>query len=71
MTDMQKKDSRNQPIQVGDVVVWWKTLPGGDYVYPVKATIVAFTAKRVKIAAIDEGERVIRYVKPSSLQKQS
>jgi hypothetical protein len=57
-------------LQPGDQVIWWKRIPGGDYVYPVQATILAVTAKRVKIAADDDGERVIRYVPLESLQRQ-
>jgi hypothetical protein len=49
---------------------WWKCIPGGDYMYPVQATVLTLTAKRVKIEAFDDGERVIRYVPPESLQRQ-
>ena len=48
----------------GDRVIWWKRMPGGDYVYPVQATVLALTEKRVKIEADDDGEIVIRYVPP-------
>jgi hypothetical protein len=58
-------------LQPGDKVIWWKRIPGGDYVYPVQATVLAVTAKRVKIAADDDGERVIRYVPAQSLQRQA
>jgi hypothetical protein len=62
--------SENQALKPGDRVIWWKRIPGGDYVYPVQATVLALTEKRVKIAAWDDGERVIRYVPPESLQRQ-
>ena len=55
--------------QPGDKVIWWKRIPGGDYVYPVPATVLAVTAKRVNIAADDDGERVIRYVPAQNLQR--
>jgi hypothetical protein len=54
--------------QPGDKVVWWKRMPGGDCVYPVQATVLALMAKRVKIAASDDGQRMIRFVPPESLQ---
>ena len=57
-------------LQPGDQVIWWKRILGGDYVYPVQATVLAVTTKRVKIAADDDGERVIRYVPAQSLQRQ-
>jgi hypothetical protein len=57
----------DEALQPGDKVIWWKRLPGGDYVYPVQGTGLAVTAKRVKIAADDDGERVIRYVPAQSL----
>ena len=57
-------------LQPGDTVIWWKRMPGGDYVYPVQATVLAVTAKRVKIAANDDGEIVTRYVPPESVQQQ-
>jgi hypothetical protein len=52
----------------GDKVIWLKRIPGGDYVYPVSATVLAVTAKRIKIEADDDGQIVIRYVPPESLQ---
>jgi hypothetical protein len=67
---MSKKGSNEEYLKPGDTVVWWKQLPGGDYAYPVKATVVAITGKRVKIKAEDEGQIVARYVKPQNLQKQ-
>ena len=63
---MEKID---QPFQVGEQVIWLKRIPGGDYVYPVSAKVLAVTAKRVKIEADDEGEIVIRYVPAESLQR--
>jgi hypothetical protein len=59
-----------EALQPGDKVIWWKRMPGGDYVYPVQATVLTVTAKRVKIAADNDGERMIRYVPPHSLQGQ-
>ena len=53
----------------GDQVVWLKRVPGGDYVYPVSAIVLAITAKRVKIEADDDGEIVVRFVPPQSLQR--
>jgi 8-oxo-dGTP diphosphatase len=79
---MQIAEGRQSPVPYGEVgavsealrpgekVTWWKRLPGSDYVYPVQATVLALTAKRVKIAAEDDGEIVIRYVPPASVQRQ-
>ena len=49
-------------LQPGDKVTWWKCIPRGDYMYPVQATVLALTEKRVKIKADDDGKIVIRYV---------
>jgi len=57
-------------LQPGDKVIWWKRIAGGDYVSPVQATVLALTAKRVKIEAEDDGEMVIRHVPRESLQRQ-
>jgi 8-oxo-dGTP diphosphatase len=57
-------------LQPGDKVVWWKRMAGGDYVSPIQATVLALTAKRVKIEADDDGEIVMRYVPRESLQRQ-
>ena len=57
-----------QAFRVGEQVIWFKRIPGGDYVYPVSAKVLAVTAKRVKIEADDDGEIVIRHVPPESLQ---
>jgi len=65
---MSERESSKELLKPGDTVIWWKQLPGGDYVYPVKATVVAITGKRVKIEAEDEGQIVTRYVKPQNLQ---
>jgi hypothetical protein len=62
--------SENEALKPGDRVIWWKRIPGGDYVYPVQATVLALTEKRVKIEADDDGDIVIRYVPPESLQRQ-
>lgn len=61
----------SQSFKKGDKVVWLKRIPGGDYVYPVRATVLAITAKRVKIEADDDGQIVVRYVPPESLQRKS
>jgi hypothetical protein len=58
-----------QPLEIGDRVIWWKRIPGGDYVFPVSAKVLTLTAKHVKIEADDDGEIVIRYVPPESLQR--
>ena len=63
---MEKTD---QPFKVDEQVIWRKRIPGGNYVCPVSAKILAVTAKRVKIEADDDGEIVIRYVPPASLQR--
>src|SRR2546428_6630392 len=59
----------SETLQPGDRVIWWKRIPGGDYVYPIQATILTLTAKRVKIEADDDGEIVMRYVPRESLQR--
>src|SRR5712691_7568894 len=48
-------------LQPGDKVTWWKRMAGGDYVYPVQATVLAVTAKQVKIEVDDDGKIVLRY----------
>jgi len=40
-------------------------------VYPVEATVLTLTEKRVKIEADDEGDIMIRYVPAQSLQRQT
>jgi len=62
--------SESEALLPGDRGIRWKRIPGGDYVYPVQATVLALTEKRVKIAADDDGKIVIRYVPPQSLQRQ-
>jgi hypothetical protein len=62
--------SENQALKPGDRVIWWKRIPGGDDVYPVEATVLALTAKRVKIEEDDDGQIVTRYVPPQSLRRQ-
>jgi len=64
------RSSENEVLKPGDRVIWWKRIPGGDYVYPVQATVLALTEKRVKIEADDDGEIVIRYVPRESVQRQ-
>jgi hypothetical protein len=60
----------SEALQAGDRVIWWKRIPGGDYVYPVQATVLALTGKRVKIEADDDGDIVVRYVPRERLQHQ-
>ena len=59
----------SEALQPGDRVIWWKRIPGGD-LYPVQATVLALTEKRVKIEADDDEQIVTRYVPPQSLQRQ-
>jgi hypothetical protein len=63
-----RRGALSESLKPGDTVVWWKRIPGGEYVFPVKATVLALTPKRVKIEAEDEGQKVIRYVPVQSLQ---
>jgi hypothetical protein len=56
-------------LKVGDKVVWFKRIPGSDYVYPVAGKALGFTEKRVKIEVDDDGEIMIRYVNRDNLQK--
>jgi hypothetical protein len=60
----------SEALQPGDKVTWWKRIPGGDYVYPIQATVLALTEKRVEIEADDDGQIVTRYVPPQSVQRQ-
>lgn len=41
------KTTTRQPhqFQPGDVAIWWKRIPGGPYVYPIKVTVLAITPK--------------------------
>ena len=57
-----------ETFKPGDRVVWWKQTPGGGYVCPVLSTVLAVTAKRIKIEAEDEGGKVIRHVMPRSIE---
>ena len=61
----------SKPFKPGDRVVWWKQTPGGGYVFPVLSTVLAVTAKRVKIEAEDEEGKVIRHVLPRSIEHHS
>ena len=61
-------DQGQGTFEPGDTVIWWKRIPGGDYVVPISAIVLGITAKRVKIEADDDGEVVIRHVPPASLQ---
>ena len=58
-----------QKFRPGDKVVWLKRIPGGPYVYPVSAIVREVTAKRIKIEADDDGQRIIRSVLAESLQR--
>jgi hypothetical protein len=59
--------SESAALKPGDRVIWWKRLRGGDC-YPIQATVLVLTDKRVKIEAKDDGDSVIRYVPPESLR---
>jgi hypothetical protein len=58
-------------FQPGDRVIWWKRIPGGDYVEPVAATVLALTAQRAKILADEDGRQAPRYVPAASLEHQA
>ena len=60
-----------EQFKPGDTVIWWKRTPGSEYVYPVKATVLDITGKRVKIEAEDDGQVVIRHVRPENIRRQS
>jgi hypothetical protein len=62
------KHPAGQKFRPGDKVVWLKSIPGGPYVYPVRALVRAITAKRIKIEADNDGHWIIRYVLAESLQ---
>jgi hypothetical protein len=61
----------SHPFRPGDEVIWLKNV-GGGFVFPVRATVVAVTPKRVTITADDPDEKgegvVTRHVAPSRLQ---
>jgi len=59
------------PLRPGEAVIWLKRLPGGPYVVPIAATVVAITPKRVKILADDDGQIVTRFVPVESLQRKT
>ncbi len=72
-TDVDVAGARDQgpgAFAPGDAVIWWKRIPGGNYVVPVSALVIGITAKRVTIRADDDGEVVTRHVPPESLQRQ-
>ena len=62
-------DAAQTTFQPGEEVIWWKRIPGGDYVSPLRATVLAATARRIKIVADDDGSVIIRHVLPESLQR--
>jgi hypothetical protein len=57
----------------GDTVIWLRNA-GGGFVFPVQATVVAVTPKRITITADDpddKGEGIVtRHVSPARLQVQ-
>jgi hypothetical protein len=57
-----KVEPGRETLQPGDKVTYWKRISGADYVYPVQATVLALTEKRVKIETDGDREIVIRYV---------
>lgn len=61
-------DQAPDTFEPGDRVIWWKRIPGGNYVVPISATVVGMTAKRVTIEADDDGQKVIRHVPRDSLR---
>lgn len=58
-------------FQPGEEVIWLKRVPGGPYVIPMSATVIARTAKRIKIVADDDGRKVTRYVPSESLERRT
>ena len=62
-------DKPDDILQPGDEVIWWKRIPGGDYAYPVLATVLKVTAKRVQIEGDDDGRIVKRFVMAENLEK--
>jgi hypothetical protein len=67
-TRMECPEVSTETFKPGDRVVWWKQTPGGDYVFPILSTVLAVTAKRIKIEAEDEDGKVIRHVLPRSIE---
>jgi hypothetical protein len=61
--------SASPPFQPGESVIWLKRLPGGPYVVPLIATVLAITPKRIKIRADDDGRMITRFVPSESLQR--
>jgi hypothetical protein len=61
----------NHAFRPGDTVIWMKG-SGGGFVFPVLATVVAVSPKKVTITANDPDETgagvVTRHVSPASLQ---
>jgi hypothetical protein len=61
----------SESFKPGDEVIWWKRV-AGEFVFPIQATVLAVTDKRVKIEAEDPDEdgsgRVVRHVAPENLQ---
>ena len=60
--------SMDSPFQPGDLVIWGKRIPGGEYAEPIAAIVLALTERRVKILADNDGRQVTRYVQAASLQ---
>jgi hypothetical protein len=68
----QRSAAAAEPLfQPGDAVIWLKRVLGGPYVIPMTATVIARTAKRIKIVADDDGQMVTRYVPIESLERRT
>jgi hypothetical protein len=71
ITDQEEVLMAGHSFHPGDTVIWLKNA-GGDFVFPVLATVVRVTAKRVTITANDPDEKgegmVTRHVHPANLQ---
>jgi hypothetical protein len=68
--DRGRSSLKPRVFKAGDRVIWWKRIPGGSYVYPVQAVVIAITEKRITIQGEDDGKLVTRHVPRDSLQKQ-
>ena len=55
-----------QPLEIGDQVIWWKRVPGGDYVFPVSAKVLAVTATcRRKVCSGETESSMLEEIFPS------
>lgn len=68
---LQSSGDAEPAFQPGEEVIWLKRVPGGPYVIPMTATVIACTAKRIKIVADDDGQMVTRYVPSESLERRT